>query len=163
MAFRATNVHWLWLSAAIILLDQVTKQLVFRSLLKYERIELLPILNLTHLHNTGAAFSMFAEFPPWVFIVLGVAVSVWILWWLRNHPRDEHLLAVALCLVLGGALGNVIDRAARGYVVDFIDFHWQTWHYPAFNVADIAITLGALMLVLDMLLSSRRASSSPNA
>ena len=79
MAFRATNVHWLWLSAAIILLDQVTKQLVFRSLLKYKRIELLPILNLTHLHNTGAAFSMFAEFPPWVFIVLGVAVSVWIL------------------------------------------------------------------------------------
>ena len=76
MAFRATNVHWLWLSAAIILLDQVTKQLVFRSLLKYERIELLPILNLTHLHNTGAAFSMFAEFPPWVFIVLGVAVDI---------------------------------------------------------------------------------------
>lgn len=163
MAFRPSNVHWLWMSAAIILLDQVTKQLVFRSLLQYERVELLPILNLTHLHNTGAAFSMFADFPPWVFILLGVGVSIWILWWLRRHPRDERLLAVALCLVLGGALGNVIDRATRGYVVDFIDFHWGGWHYPAFNVADMAITLGALLMVLDMFLSGRRTANSSNA
>ena len=156
MALRLSNVHWLWLSAALILLDQVTKQLVFRSLNEYARIELLPVLNLTHLHNTGAAFSMMAHLPPWVFICLGVAVSLYILWWLRRHPSDERLVAVALCLVLAGALGNVIDRATRGYVIDFIDFHWQAWHYPAFNVADIAICCGAVLLVLDMVLSSRR-------
>lgn len=156
MAFRWHNAHWLWLSAVLIFLDQLTKQLVVRHIGEYERIAVLPVFNLTHLHNTGAAFSMFSSLPPWVFITLGVGVSVGILWWLHRHPNDERLVAVSLCLVLAGALGNVIDRATRGHVIDFLDFHYAGWHYPSFNVADMAITVGAALLILDMLLASRR-------
>ena len=94
--------------------------------------------------------------PPIFFILLGVGVSLGILWWLRKNPSGQTVLAVGLSLILGGALGNVIDRAARGYVVDFLDFYAYGWHYPSFNVADIAITTGAGLLILDMILESRR-------
>lgn len=156
MSGRIANVYWLWLSAAVIVADQVTKQLVVRELYVYERIELVPFLNLVHVHNTGAAFSMFSAAPAVMFILLGVAVSIWILWWLRTHPDGERLVACALSLILGGALGNVIDRAARGHVIDFIDLHVGDWHWPAFNLADSAITVGAALLILDMLLAARR-------
>lgn len=158
MAIRYHNVHWLWLSFAVILLDQVTKQLVFINLLQYETLRLLPVLNLTHMRNTGAAFSMLSSAPPIFFIALGVIVSVGILWWLRTHPRGETLVAVGLSLIQGGALGNIIDRAYRGYVVDFIDFHigeCAYCHWPAFNVADSAIVVGAGLLILDMYYSTR--------
>lgn len=149
-AFSYQNVHWLWLSALVIIADQVTKQLVVNNMTLFERLGLTPFLNLVYVHNTGAAFSSFSSAAPWFFVALSVAVSVGILIWLRRHPHDQPLVAVALTLVLGGALGNAIDRATRGYVIDFIDVYAAGWHWPAFNVADSAICIGAAFLLLDM-------------
>lgn len=157
MAFHYKNVYWLWLSAAVMVADQITKQLVVRNLGWFDVMPVFPHFNLVHMHNTGAAFSMLSSAPRVFFILLGVAVSVGILWWLRRNPRGQTLFASALALILGGALGNVIDRATRGYVVDFLDFYWGSWHFAAFNVADAAITLGAGLMILDMILESRRA------
>lgn len=151
MAVEYRNVYWLWLSLLVIVLDQVTKQLVVNGLNLYQVIPLLPTLNLTRMHNTGAAFSILSDAPPLFFITLGLIVSVGVLVWLRRNPSGQKTMTLALVLVLGGALGNVIDRATRGYVVDFIDFHVGDWHWPAFNVADIAIVCGAGLLILDML------------
>lgn len=149
--FTLQNAHWLWLSALIIGADQISKQLVVNSLALFDRIQLFDWLNLTLVHNTGAAFSMFAGATPWFFVALSVGVSIGILIWMRRHPHGERLVAASLALILGGALGNGIDRATRGFVVDFVDFHIQGWHYPAFNVADSAIVLGAILLGVDML------------
>lgn len=156
MEFRYKNVYWLWLSAAVMVLDQIAKQMVVRGLDWYQSIPLMPFLNVVHMRNTGAAFSMFAGASPLLFIGLGVAVSIGIMWWLRRNPRGQPLVAIALSLILGGALGNVIDRATRGHVVDFIDFYVGAWHFPAFNVADCAISVGAALLILDMLLDGVR-------
>lgn len=156
MAFQYKNVYWLWISAAVMLLDQVTKQIVVKQLGWFDVQPILPFFNLVHLRNTGAAFSILREAPPLFFIVLGVGVSLGILWWLRKNPTGQRLVSIALSLILGGALGNVIDRATRGYVVDFLDFYVGGWHYPAFNVADSAITIGAGLLILDMVLEHRR-------
>lgn len=163
MAFKFNNSHWLWVSAAIILADQVTKQLVVNHVAWAQRIALTDWLNLTYLRNTGAAFSMLSDMPPWAFALLGCAVSVGIIIWLRKNPTGERLVAVGLALILGGAIGNVIDRVTRGFVVDFVDFHIGTWHYPAFNVADVAITLGAAALILDMILAYRRDKAAAQA
>jgi signal peptidase II len=157
VAFQYRNVYWLWLSAAVMLVDQITKQLIVRQLGWFDVLPVMPHLNIVHMRNTGAAFSMLSSAPPAFFILLATAVSIGILWWMRRNPSGQRLVAVALALILGGALGNVIDRASRGYVVDFIDFYWGTWHFAAFNVADSAITLGAGLLILDMLLEGRRA------
>jgi signal peptidase II len=156
MSFQYKNVYWLWLSAAIIVLDQITKQLVVKNFAEFERLALTPFLNLCRVHNTGAAFSMMSDLPPLAFVLLGTVVSLGILVWMRANPSSQRLVAVALALILGGALGNVIDRATRGHVIDFVDFYVGTWHFPAFNVADIAITFGAGFLILDMLLDLRR-------
>jgi signal peptidase II len=150
------NVYWLWLSAFVIGADQVTKQMIVKNFAWYETKAILPHLNLVYMKNTGAAFSMMSTMPPWVFVILGTVVSVGILMWLRRNPRGQAMVAVAFCLILGGALGNVIDRVTRKYVVDFIDFYWGTAHFAAFNVADSAITVGAGLLILDMILQSRR-------
>ena len=149
--FQLQNVHWLWLSVIVIAADQVTKQLVVNELALFDRIPLFDWLNLTLMHNTGAAFSIFAGATPWFFVALSVLVSVGILIWMRRHPTGDRLVAASLSLILGGALGNGIDRATRGFVIDFIDFHIHGWHYPAFNVADSAIVLGAILMGLDML------------
>ena len=157
MAFQYRNVYWLWLSAAVMLADQVTKQLIVRHLGWFDVQPVFPHFSLVHMRNTGAAFSMFSSASPVLFILLAIGVSGGILWWLRKNPRGQPLVAAALALILGGALGNVIDRATRGYVVDFLDFYWNDWHFAAFNLADSAITVGAGLLILDMLLDSRRA------
>ena len=154
------NAHWLWLSALVIAVDQFTKQLVVNNLALYDRIPVFDWLNLTLMHNTGAAFSIFAGATPWLFVALSVLVSVGILIWMRRHPHGERLVAASLALILGGALGNAIDRATRGYVIDFVDFHIQGWHYSAFNVADSAIVLGAILLGVDMLFGGRRQEGS---
>lgn len=149
--FQLQNAHWLWLSGLVIVIDQITKQLVVKYFALYDSMHLLSWLNLTLMHNTGAAFSIFRGATPWLFVALSVGVAVAILIWLRRHPHDNRLMAAALALVLGGALGNAIDRATRGFVVDFVDFHIGAWHYPAFNMADTAICIGAALLVIDML------------
>ena len=149
---RTHPAAWLWLSLVVIALDQATKFLATRFLDLYERVDVLPVLDFTLLHNTGAAFSMLAGasgWQRWFFIGLAGAVSVMLLVWIWRTPRGEKLLPLALSLVLGGALGNVIDRIAHGYVVDFIHVHWGASYVPAFNIADSAITIGAGLLILD--------------
>ena len=152
MSFQYKNVYLLWLSLLVIAFDQITKQLVVRHLDWYDVVAVMPYLNLVHMKNTGAAFSMLSDAPPAFFVLLGTAVSVGILWWLRRNPRGQTLLAAALSLIMGGAMGNVVDRVTRGHVVDFIDFYVGNWHFAAFNVADMAISVGTGLLILDMLL-----------
>ena len=153
---------WLWLSVIVIVLDQITKALVIRSLGLYESIDLLPVLSLTHLHNTGAAFSMLAGasgWQRWFFTLLGIVVSVALMIWLRRiRPNEQTLLAVGLSLVLGGALGNVIDRVWLGYVIDFVHVHWDRvgFSFAAFNVADSSISIGAACLLLDAFMEGRK-------
>lgn len=144
--------NWLWLSIFVILLDQATKALVIGTVKLQDTIALLPFLEIVYLENTGAAFSIFAQasgWQRWFFIVLALSVSVVLMVWLRRIRSDQRFLAVGLSLVLGGALGNVIDRVMHGYVVDFIFFHWRSWYFPAFNIADTAISIGAGCLLID--------------
>jgi signal peptidase II len=151
---------WLLLSALVVLADQVSKTYISRNFLEFEFIRIFAVLDITCMHNVGAAFSFLASasgWQRWVFIGLAVVVSIGITVWLFKLPRGTHaLLAAGLALVLGGALGNVIDRIRLGYVIDFIHFHWDRAYFPAFNVADSAITIGAACLLLDALLESRR-------
>ncbi|PZN30482.1 MAG: signal peptidase II [Proteobacteria bacterium] len=145
--------NWLWLSVFVILLDQATKVLVAGTVQLYDRIVLLPFLDITHLQNRGAAFSILHDaggWQRWFFIALALGVSVMLMIWLRRiRTPEQTVLALGLSLVLGGALGNVIDRVWFGYVVDFIHFHWNGRYFPAFNVADSAITIGAVCLLID--------------
>jgi signal peptidase II len=149
---RTHPAAWLWLSLAVIVLDQATKFLVVRFLELYERVEVLPILEFTRLHNTGAAFSMLANasgWQRWFFIGLGVVISIVLVAWIWRLPRGLRRLPVALALILGGAIGNVIDRVYHGFVVDFIHAHWGSAYFPAFNIADSAITIGAMLMLID--------------
>lgn len=150
---------WLWLSVLVVVLDQLSKQLA-TALLDYARpVELLPVFDLTLLHNTGAAFSFLASaggWQRWLFALLAGAVSVVLVVWIKRLKAHETWLAIALALVLGGALGNLYDRVVLGYVVDFISVHYQQSYFPAFNLADSAITLGAIMLIIDTLWPSRQ-------
>lgn len=153
---------WLWLSAAVIVLDQLSKWLVVSHLAVYDSIRVLPVFNLVLIHNPGAAWSFLAGasgWQRWFFTILALVVSAAIVVWMRFLPRREYRWrAIALALVLAGALGNVIDRLWHGYVIDFLQFHYQGWYYPAFNLADSAITVGAAMLILEGLFSRRRAA-----
>jgi signal peptidase II len=157
---RGRAASWLLLSAVIVLADQLSKAYITRHFLEFEFTRVLAVLDITRMHNVGAAFSFLASasgWQRWVFIGLAVLVSIGITIWLIKLPRGVHaLLAAGLALVLGGALGNVIDRIRLGYVVDFIHFHWERAYFPAFNVADSAITVGAACLLLDALLDARR-------
>ena len=149
---RTHPAAWLWLSLVVVVLDQATKFLATRFLDLYERVEVLPVLDFTLLHNTGAAFSLLAGasgWQRWFFIGLAFTVSAVLMVWIWRTPRGEKLLPLSLSLILGGALGNVIDRIVHGYVVDFIHAHWGAAYFPAFNIADSAITIGAGLLILD--------------
>ena len=151
-----TAIVWLWLTLLIVLLDQATKLYIYTSFELYQRLEVLSILDITRLHNTGAAFSFLAGaggWQRWFFIGLGVIVSSLVVVWLYRLPaQGKSWLAAALALVVGGAIGNVIDRIWLGYVVDFISVHYNDWYFPAFNVADSAITVGAAILLIESLL-----------
>jgi signal peptidase II len=151
---RGRAAKWLLLSAIVVLVDQVTKGYISRRYGEFEFTTVLPVLDITRMHNVGAAFSFLAGasgWQRWLFIALAVGVSIAIVVWLFRMPRSKVLLAAGLSLVLGGAIGNVIDRIRLGYVVDFIHFHWDRAYFPAFNVADSAITVGAAFLLLDAL------------
>lgn len=143
--------HWLGLAAAVIAADQLTKLAVLSLFQTGEGVAVTSFFNLVLVYNRGAAFSFLASadgWQRWFFTILGLAVAAWIIAMLRRHPGETRLNA-ALTLIMGGALGNVIDRLLYGAVVDFLDFHVAGWHWPAFNVADSAITLGAILLVWD--------------
>ncbi|MCW5658539.1 MAG: lipoprotein signal peptidase [Burkholderiaceae bacterium] len=159
---------WLWLGLAliVIVLDQVTKTLIIGQFNLHESVPVTSFFNIVRAHNTGAAFSFLAGasgWQRWFFVGLGIAASVFIVWMLRRHP-EQTLFCFAVSMILGGALGNVIDRLLHGYVVDFLDFHFEFLsplfpggHFPSFNVADSAITVGAACLILDELRRVRRA------
>ena len=146
-------IRWLLLSLVVIVLDQFTKFWIAGTFHYGESLPLLSFFNLVHAHNTGAAFSFLAGEAGWqrfFFIGIALAASVLIVYLLRKHAA-ERWFCLALSLILGGALGNLIDRVRFGYVIDFLDFYYAGWHFPAFNVADSAITVGAALLILDSL------------
>ena len=146
--------RWFALSGLVLALDQVTKAWASHALEPHVPVAVLPGLNLTLTHNTGAAFSLLSEaggWQRWFFSALSAAVSVVIVLWLRRIGRAQLWLPCALALVLGGALGNLWDRLTLGVVVDFIDVYYRVWHWPVFNVADAAISTGAVMLVISTL------------
>jgi signal peptidase II len=149
---------WLAIAAAVIVVDQLTKTLIVRSFALGETHTITPFFNVVRWHNTGAAFSFLAQaagWQRWFFVALGLAATAFIVWMLLRHG-GQRLFGAALALILGGALGNVIDRLLHGHVIDFIQVHWGSAFFPAFNVADSAITVGAVLLILDELLRIRR-------
>ena len=148
--------RWLRLSALVLFLDQATKILVEYSLELYQRVEVLPFMNLTLMQNHGAAFSFLADqggWQRWFFVVLTLVITVFLLRWLRSLPETEKGEAIAISLIIGGAVGNLIDRVQYGYVIDFLDFHWADFHFAAFNIADSAIFIGAALMIFESLIN----------
>ena len=151
---------WPWLSLALItcMADQFTKTLILGYYKLGDSTQVLSFFNVVRVHNTGAAFSFLANaggWQRWFFTSIGIVATIFIVWMLRSHA-GQKLFAFALACILGGAVGNVVDRLLHGYVVDFLDFHWGSWHFPAFNIADTGITIGAACLILDEILRVRR-------
>lgn len=143
---------WLWVSGLVIVLDQASKAVAGSLLEAYQPVAVLPCFNLTLMYNTGAAFSFLSDasgWQRWFFSIVAVVVSTIIIAWMYRLRPDERWQAAALALILGGALGNLIDRLLLGHVVDFIQLYYDRWYWPAFNIADSAITVGAAMLVFD--------------
>lgn len=150
---------WLGVSLVVFILDQFTKVLIMGYYHLGDSTRVTSFFNIVRAHNTGAAFSFLAGasgWQRWLFTAIGVAAAVFIIWMLRSHA-GQKLFSFALALILGGAIGNVVDRLMHGYVVDFVQVHWRGWFFPAFNIADSAITVGAACLILDELLRVRRA------
>jgi signal peptidase II len=150
--------QWLGLAFIILLADQFTKVLILGYYRLGDSTVVTSFFNVVRVHNSGAAFSFLADasgWQRWFFTVLGFAASGFIIWMLKSHS-GQRLFSFALACILGGAIGNVIDRLMHGYVVDFLDFHWRGMHFPAFNIADSAISIGAACLILDELLRVRR-------
>lgn len=146
--------RWLWISLLVIALDQLTKILADQLLSYAQPVAVIPMFNFTLLYNKGAAFSFLASaggWQRWFFLVLTLLVSAFIFNWLRKLKPHQLLHMIALALILGGALGNLIDRSIYGHVIDFIDVYYQQYHWPAFNIADSAIFIGAVLLIYDTL------------
>jgi len=157
---RNTTSHWVWLGLALVMLlaDQFTKVLIVSSYPLGEGFAVTSFFNIVRVHNEGAAFSFLASaggWQRWFFTGLGVVAAAVMVWMLKKHP-GQKLFGFAIACILGGAIGNVIDRVLYGYVVDFLDFHHAGIHFPAFNLADSGITLGAACLILDEVLRVRR-------
>ncbi len=149
--------RWLGLSALVIVLDQISKLLIVKSFALYESIKILEVFDLALLHNTGAAFSFLSDaggMQRWLFTGIAIIASIAITYFLKKHA-NETLYALALSLILGGALGNLIDRIAYGYVIDFLLFHWDNHYFPAFNIADSAITCGAGLLIWESFMEKK--------
>nr|WP_202799373.1 MULTISPECIES: signal peptidase II [Alishewanella] len=158
--FNNTAWRWWWLILLLIGLDQLTKQLVHQNMALFDSIELLPFFNLTYVRNYGAAFSFLSDaggWQRWFFTILAVVISSVIAVWMSRLPRQQIKLGLALSLVFAGAIGNLIDRSIYGYVIDFFHLYYQTWHYPAFNIADSAICIGAALIIWDSFSSDSEA------
>lgn len=155
---------WLLLAAVMLVLDLWTKHLASQNLELFRPVVITPWLNLTLAHNEGAAFSLLADaggWQRWFFTAVAVLVSGVLLVWLKRLPNNARLLPVAITMVLAGALGNMIDRIRQGYVVDFIDIHYQGWHWPAFNVADMVIVTGVFLLLIEGFIPRRVTATRP--
>ncbi len=154
----STWLLWIGIATLILVLDQLSKVLILGSFQHGQSLPITGFFNLVRVHNPGAAFSFLADaggWQRWFFTGLGTVAALVMVWMLRAHA-GQRLFCWAISFILGGAVGNVIDRLLHGYVVDFLDFYWGHWHFPAFNLADSAITLGAILLILDELLRVRR-------
>ncbi|MGO2288667.1 MULTISPECIES: signal peptidase II [Pseudomonas] len=159
-AGRFGRLSWLWLTLLVLVIDQASKVYFDSALQMYQQVVIIPdYFSWTLAYNTGAAFSFLADsagWQRWLFALIAVVVSAVLVIWLKRLGRDDTWLAIALALILGGALGNLYDRVAYGHVIDFILVHWQNrWYFPAFNFADSAICVGAVMLALDMFKSKK--------
>ncbi|WP_432454303.1 MULTISPECIES: signal peptidase II [unclassified Agarivorans] len=153
----ATGLRWLWLSVLVFALDQATKYAIAANFNLYESLPITPFFNLVSVRNYGAAFSFLSDaggWQRWFFTAIAIGVSGLLLWWMKKTSVAQKWQAIAYALVLGGAVGNVFDRLVFGYVIDFLDFYIGSYHWPSFNVADSAICVGAVLLVLDSLFSS---------
>lgn len=162
MAKTKSGLIWLWLSLSTIIIDLLIKYEVVQHFEFGESLNVLPIFNLTYTRNTGAAFSFLAEHSGWqkyFFLALAVIISGALVVMLARNSISKKLENVAYALIIGGALGNAIDRAYNGYVVDYLDFYWDIYHYPVFNFADIAIVVGAGLLILESLMDSKKKKS----
>ena len=156
--------NWFWLSALVVLLDQATKKLAEAELVLHQPLAVLPSFNLTLMYNRGAAFSFLSDAGGWqrpFFVTLSSVVSLFLIYWLWQIGRDEkqkhnRILQASVSLILGGAVGNLIDRALYGQVTDFIQVYYASYYFPAFNLADSAITVGAGLLILDMFLQGKK-------
>ncbi len=156
------NAVWLLIAVAVVILDQWTKHLVATSMTFGQRIDVTAFFDLIYTVNPGAAFSFLAGaggWQRWFFTLVAVGVSIVLVIWLLRLPVQSRWMPITLTLILGGAIGNVIDRVRFGHVVDFLLFYWQSWSFPAFNVADMAITVGAIMLLIDAFVLSRDQAS----
>ncbi|MBE0469292.1 MAG: signal peptidase II [Methyloprofundus sp.] len=143
---------WLWLSGLVLILDQISKIWIDTSMSLYQSIPMFPGFSMTYAHNYGAAFSFLSDaggWQRWFFAALATGISIGLVIYLKNLKKDETLLAIALSLILGGALGNLIDRVIYGYVIDFFDVYYQSYHWPVFNIADCAITVGVVFMVYE--------------
>lgn len=152
------QLKWLWLAVLVIALDLATKMVAEHFLTYAQPVYVLPVFDLTLLYNKGAAFSFLANesgWQRWFFTVIAVGVSIALTIWLMTLKSAEKWISIALVLIIGGALGNLYDRLAYGHVVDFLHFHWGPHYFPAFNIADTAITIGAGMLIIDSLFLSK--------
>ena len=152
MSQQKSGLSFLWLSAVAFLLDLLTKYIVVQKFDLYESVNVLPVFNLTYVRNYGAAFSFLADHDGWqkyFFILLAIGISLMLAYFMKKNRADQTLQNAAYALIIGGALANMVDRAYNGFVVDFFDFYWDIYHYPVFNVADIAICIGAGLLALD--------------
>ena len=157
---KSSNSVWPWLGLALMLLiaDQFTKVLILGYYQLGDATYVTSFFNIVRVHNSGAAFSFLASasgWQRWFFTAVGVGAALFIVHMLRSHP-GQKLFSFAMACILGGAIGNVIDRLLHGYVIDFVDVHYAGWHFPAFNIADSAISIGAVCLILDELLRVRR-------
>ena len=150
--FKQTGWHLWWLIILVLLVDQISKQVVIANMQLFDSIDLLPFFNLTYVRNYGAAFSFLSYaggWQRWFFTIIAVVISCVLAIWLARNSKNQRKLNLALSLVLAGAIGNLIDRSVYGYVIDFLHLYYQNWHYPAFNIADSAICIGAALLIWD--------------
>lgn len=154
-----SGLWWLWLTLVALVLDQATKMWINNTVEYAERIAVLPVFNITHVHNYGAAFSFLSDadgWQRWALSGVAVVVSLLLLYWMRAIDKRNKLLGISYSLILGGALGNLYDRIAYGYVEDFLHFYYNNAHFPAFNIADSAITLGAILLIAEAFLEHKQ-------
>ena len=149
---QKSGLIWLLLSLLLFVVDFATKAIVVANMKLYQSIEILPVFNFTYMHNYGAAFSFLSDaggWQRWFFSGVAILISLLLTYWLKKLPAKNWVLCCAYAMVIGGAIGNLVDRLVHGYVVDFLHIYYQDWHYPAFNIADMAIVCGAGLLLLD--------------
>jgi signal peptidase II len=162
MSTASSNVKWLWISLLVVVVDQAAKQIAETLLTPHQAVNLLPFLDWYLTYNTGAAFSFLADeggWQRWLFTVIAIIMSVVIVQWIRKLRAEETLTSISLCLILGGAIGNLIDRVYLGHVIDYIQVWLGTYPFPAFNIADAAISVGAALLILSSFTGSKKTSA----